>query len=132
MTISERVFSRLKELSMSQVRFSEKTGIRQSTISEWKKKNSNPTSDKIMIICQTLNVTPEWLLSGVDGAASRGKKQDYYVVEKESDLGGLICDYNQLNGLNQGRLLGYARALVHLTKELQDGEMPLEIQKVNK
>ena len=77
MTISERVFSRLKELSMSQIRFSEKTGIRQSTISEWKKKNSNPTSDKIMIICQTLNVTPEWLLSGVDGAASRGKKQDY-------------------------------------------------------
>ena len=37
MTISERIFEKLKGLSMSQKEFSEKTGIKQSTISEWKK-----------------------------------------------------------------------------------------------
>ena len=52
MTISERIFEKLNELSMSQKEFSEKTGINQSTISEWKKNHTNPTS--------------EWLLSGID------------------------------------------------------------------
>ena len=40
--------------------------IRQSTISEWKKNHTNPSSEKIMVICNVLGVTPEWLLSGTD------------------------------------------------------------------
>ena len=47
--------------------------IQQSTISEWKKNRTNPSSDKILAICRTLDVPPEWLLSGVDPAAGRGK-----------------------------------------------------------
>ena len=66
MTISERIFERLAQLGMSQKQFSESTGILQSTISEWKKKKTNPTSEKIMVICQVLGVTPEWLLSGIE------------------------------------------------------------------
>ena len=37
MTISNRIFERLKELDMSQQEFSKRTGILPSTISEWKK-----------------------------------------------------------------------------------------------
>ena len=80
MTISERVFERLKQISMTQKEFAEKSGIKESTISEWKKNKTNPSSDKILSICRTLDVTPEWLLSGVDPAASRGKTQEYYVI----------------------------------------------------
>lgn len=72
MTISNRIFDRLKELRMSQKEFSESTGISQSTISEWKSKRTNPTSEKIMIICKTLQVTPEWLLSGSENMGERG------------------------------------------------------------
>ena len=67
MTIGDRIFDRLKEIGMTQKEFSEKTGISQSTISEWKSKRTNPTSEKIMIICDTLKVTPEWILSGYTG-----------------------------------------------------------------
>ena len=49
MTISERLFKRMKAIGMSQKTFSEKTGIAQSTISEWKKKKTNPTSEKIIM-----------------------------------------------------------------------------------
>ena len=66
MTISERIFERLRQLSMTQKEFAESSGIQQSTISEWKKKKTNPSSDKILAICKTLDVSPEWLLSGVD------------------------------------------------------------------
>ena len=65
MTISDRIFERLRQLNISQKEFSEETGISQSTISEWKSKGTNPTSEKIMIICNVVNVTPEWLLSGI-------------------------------------------------------------------
>ena len=52
---------------MTQKEFAELTGIKQSTISEWKKNHTNPTSDKIMSICNVLDVSPEWLLSKVGG-----------------------------------------------------------------
>ena len=38
MTISDRIFERLRQLNISQKEFSEETGISQSTISEWKSK----------------------------------------------------------------------------------------------
>ena len=42
--------------------FSKATGIAQSTISDWKRKKTNPSADKIMIICNVLKVTPYELL----------------------------------------------------------------------
>ena len=74
MTIGDRIFERLGEIGMTQKEFSEKTGISQSTISEWKSKRTNPTSEKIMIICDTLNVTPEWILSGSSKTGNRGNE----------------------------------------------------------
>ena len=110
MTISERVFERLKQLSMTQKEFSEKTGILPSTISEWKKNGTNPSSEKIMPVCEALGVTPEWLLSGVDPVRSRGKNRDYYTVKKDTDMGRLIEYYNRLEPAYRERVMGYAEA----------------------
>ena len=54
MTIGDRIFERLKQLNMTQKEFSENAGIKESTISEWKKRKTNPTVDKIMDICNVL------------------------------------------------------------------------------
>ena len=56
---------------MSQKEFSEKTGIAQSSISDWKRKKTNPVSEKILIICSVLDITPYELLGGTDGVGSR-------------------------------------------------------------
>ena len=111
MTISERIFERLRQLSMTQKEFAESTGILQSTISEWKKNKTNPSSDKILTICTALDVTPEWLLSGVDPAASRGKNQLYYVIDVNTESGHLIAEFNKLDKSRRDRLIGYAAAL---------------------
>ena len=111
MTISERIFERLKQLSMTQKEFSEKTAILPSTISEWKKNKTNPSSDKILSICRALDVTPEWLLSGIDPAASRGKNQLYYVIDTKTETGLLIAEFNKLNKSSRDRVLGYVSAL---------------------
>ena len=117
MTISERVFERLKQISMSQKEFSERTGIKQSTISEWKKNKTNPSSDKILGICQVLDVSPQWLLSGVDPAASRMNNHEYYVIDSNTDIGSLIAKFNQLDKSSRERLMGYITALLSMTKD---------------
>ncbi len=110
-TISDRVFERISQLGMTQKDFSLATGIKQSTISEWKAKGTNPSSDKIMPICKTLKVSPEWLLSGVDTTRKRGSKQEFLVIDKKSDLGILVEQYKSLDTGARGRIMGYIAAM---------------------
>ena len=112
MTISDRIFEKLNQLNMTQRMFSEETGISQSTISEWKSKKTNPTSEKILIICNVLNVTPEWLLSGIENSGTKGNNMDWYVIDKNTEMGSIIKTYHAMDGKQRERLLGYMEALV--------------------
>ena len=116
MTISDRIFDKLNQIEMSQKTFSEKTGISQSTISEWKSKRTNPTSEKIMIICSVLGVTPEWLLSGIENTGDRGNKSSWYVIDKNTEMGNMISRYHKMDEKQRERLLGYMEAIITLTK----------------
>lgn len=111
MLIRDRIFNKLEELDMTQKEFSRKTGIAESTISDWRKKRTNPTAEKIMIICKVLEVTPEWLLSGIEAQGERGNLQKWLVVDARTDTGRLVAYYNAMDGAAQARLLGYAEAL---------------------
>ena len=111
MTVSEKIFEILNERGMSQKEFSEKTGISQSSISDWKRKKTNPVSEKIMIIWQALNVTSEELLSGTEGTGSRSNPSDRYVIEKKIELGQFITDYQDLSEKDRNRLNGCLRAM---------------------
>ena len=62
MIISERIFLIMERQSINQLELSKKTGIAQSTIADWKRLKTNPSADKIMIICEALNVSPEYIL----------------------------------------------------------------------
>ena len=116
MTISERIFKKLRQIKMSQKDFSDKTGISQSTISEWKSKGTNPTSEKIMIICKVLGVTPEWLLSGSHNTGARGNELPWYVVDKDTEIGELITDYNNMDENRRNMLRGYMVALKQINR----------------
>lgn len=111
MLIRDRIFNKLEELKMTQKEFSEKTGIPQSTISDWRKKRTNPTAEKIMIICKVLDVTPEWLLSGIEAQGKRGNPQKWFAIDADTSLGKLVMEYNRMDAGMQERLLGYAEAL---------------------
>ena len=114
MTISERIFELLDKRGMSQKEFSEKTGIAQSSISDWKRKKTNPVSEKILIICNVLDVTPYELLGGTDGVGSRSNPSDMILIDKNSEYGSAIMDFLALDRGNQGRLLGYLKALTEI------------------
>ena len=116
MTISDRIFEKLKQIKMSQKDFSEATGISQSTISEWKSQKTNPTSEKILIICNVLEVTPEWLLSGIENTGERGNNSEWYIIDKNTDMGILIKSFHEMDEYQRGRLMGYIEALNNLKR----------------
>ena len=114
MTISEKIFDLIKERGMTQKEFAQKTGISQSSISDWKRKKTNPVSEKILIICETLKVTPYELLSGTDGEGKRSNRADLLLLEKGSEEGQLIMEYMSMDQDARGRILGYIKALKEL------------------
>ena len=88
---------KLKEKGMSQKEFSQKTGIAESSISDWKKKHTNPVSDKILIICEVLDISPYELLSGAEHIGTRSRDNQTYVFAKDTELGMVVETYQQLD-----------------------------------
>ena len=52
-TISDKIFELLKEKGMSQKEFAQRTGIAESSISDWKKKRTNPVSEEFTLVSGT-------------------------------------------------------------------------------
>ena len=114
MVISDRVFALLKEKGMSQKEFSERTGIPQSTISDWKRKNVNPASDKIMIICEVLEISPSALLTGVGDDTY--VIPEHIIIDKEGSEFRLVSGYRELDDKKKERLIGYLEAMLEFSK----------------
>ena len=96
---------------MTQAEFAKQVGIATSTISEWKKRKTNPTADKIMDICNVLQITPEQLLTG----KGIEDEENITVTSREScftpyDI-QLVQDYHGLKEEQQERLMAYMEAL---------------------
>ncbi|MBR1524684.1 MAG: helix-turn-helix transcriptional regulator [Lachnospiraceae bacterium] len=105
MIISERIFELLDEREITQQDFAKATGISQSTISDWKRKKTNPSSDKILKICEVLGVSPNELLQ------NNKEELDYIFVSKGTEKYELVMGYEKLNRRSKDRLLGYLDAL---------------------
>ena len=114
MIISERIFHLMEQRKMSQKEFSERTGISPSTISDWKRKRTNPASDKIMLICDVLDVTPYELLSGIE--KKKYTQMDYVIVDKASEDYVFLEDMRSLDSKRRERLAGYLQALKDMGK----------------
>lgn len=111
MTISERILKVLKDRNMTQADFAKQVGIAPSAISEWKKRKTNPAADKIMDICNVLQITPEQLLTGrgiedeeTIAAASPESRFTPYDIQ-------LIEDYHGLKEEQKKRLMAFMEAL---------------------
>ena len=91
MQIGERIYKYLEEKGMSQAEFVSRTGISQSTVSDWKIKKNNPSADKIMVICKALDI--------------------YAYVDKDSKEYTLIETYQELSDDAKLKLERYMEAL---------------------
>ncbi|ADL35558.1 HTH domain-containing protein [Butyrivibrio proteoclasticus B316] len=117
MIISERIFKILEQRGISQSAFGKMVGLSGSTISDWKTKKTNPSADKIMTICDALDITPEQLLTGkgIDGDFDEysSRELDFSFHDKE-----IILEYHKLSIDQQKRFERYLKTL----KKLDDLE----------
>lgn len=114
MTIGERLFSIMKEKNISMPELSRMTGISRHTIFDWQRRNTNPGSDKIMVICEALQITPEELLIG--------KQRNDAPIDHDASVSvdgieiDLVKEYQELSETKKKRLLAYMNMLQN-TKE---------------
>ena len=108
MTISQRIFSILTEKKLKQKDLAEYVGISTSAISDWKKKNTNPSAENLSAIADFLNVSLRFLLTGEERIES---------IKLSDDIKELISYYNTLDERSKGKILGKAETLAELTAE---------------
>ena len=66
----ERIFNLLKEKGITQSALADKIGVRQATISDWKRKKTTPSADTIGLIAEILGVSTDYLITGKEYAPS--------------------------------------------------------------
>lgn len=106
MTISQRIFSILKEKKLKQKDMADYTGISTSAISAWNKNNTNPAAESISTIADFLGVSIEYLLTGEEKA----------IILKDDEK-ELLTYYKKLPEKDRQRLIGRASALADLYEE---------------
>ena len=79
-----RLKSIMSERKITQSELSKRTGIRQSSISDWLNDRYEPKQDKIYLIAQALGVSPSWLL-GYDETTSN-QTEGYYVDPETAEF----------------------------------------------
>lgn len=113
MTISERIFVLVKKKKMTQQEFAKRVGIANSTVSEWKNKNISPSTDKIMNICEVLDITADQLLSGrgIDDGMKEGFEDASELTPTDRKI---IVAFHGMQEEQKKRLLVYIETLVKL------------------
>ena len=89
--MSTQFINRLKavmaEHKITQTELAKRTGIRQSSISDWLNNRYEPKQDKVYILANALNVSPAWLLgyddSNIPPVQSIPEKKDGYYTDPE-------------------------------------------------
>lgn len=64
MTICERIFDIIEEKRLKASELAKKLEIKQSVISNWKKRNTNPPIEYSVVICEFLEISLEYLITG--------------------------------------------------------------------
>lgn len=109
MTISKRLFHIMDNKRISIPELSRLTGISKPTIYDWKKKNTNPGADKIMILCEALKISPVRLLTGKDDDNKEVTVSGENIQEFKTDKITIevIKEINKMSVAQKKRLLDF-------------------------
>ena len=113
MTIGERLFKIMNEKNISMPELSRMTGISRHTIFDWQRRNTNPGADKIMVICEALQITPEELLIGKQD--NENPEYDHSIITDDIEM-QIMKECHDLSEAKKKRLLAYVSMLQN-TKE---------------
>ena len=111
MTIGERLFKIMNEKNISMPELSRMTGISRHTIFDWQRRNTNPGADKIMVICEVLQITPEELLVGKQN--DEMSEYDHVINTNVIEM-QIMKECQDLSEAKKKRLLAYVSMLQNM------------------
>jgi len=107
MTVSQKIFEIMRENHITQAQLSKGTGISPSTISDWKKKNTSPSSDKISVIADFLGIPVADLLGAEAGDVVSSGSNNNIQNGNNNNIEITACDYD----INEKKLIEKFREL---------------------
>lgn len=85
-----RLKSIMKERKITQTELAKRTGIRQSSISDWLNDRYEPKQDKVYIIAKALNVSPAWLLGYDENIPTNEQTTNYYLDAETAEYAEML------------------------------------------
>jgi transcriptional regulator with XRE-family HTH domain len=85
-----RLKSVMKERKITQTELAKRTGIRQSSISDWLNDRYEPKQDKVYIIAKALNVSPAWLLGYDENIPTNEQSSNYYLDAETAEYAEML------------------------------------------
>lgn len=85
-----RLKSIMKERKITQTELAKRTGIRQSSISDWLNDRYEPKQDKVYIIAKALNVSPAWLLGYDENIPTNKQSSNYYLDAETAEYAEML------------------------------------------
>lgn len=115
----------LHSRGISAYKFCKETGVSQSTISTWKKKNSKCGMDLAEIVANYFGVAIDYLMNGED-TKTEITNQGYYIDEETARTAQEIYNNDKIlfdvyNTVDKERLVDFAKKLAELRK-IEEGE----------
>ena len=87
MTICERMFEIIEHKQLKTADLAKKLNIRQSVITNWKKRNTNPPIEYILVICEFLGITVEEFITGLPDQKLSAKEKELIEAYQRADAG---------------------------------------------
>lgn len=104
--IDKRLKELRKELGLTQQEFADKLGIKRNTIATYEAGKSKPSDSAIVLICNTFNVSIDWLRNG---------SGEMFLPDAGDELEALAKKYNY-----SAALAVFVEKLVNLSPEKKD------------
>ncbi|MGX8710301.1 MAG: helix-turn-helix domain-containing protein [bacterium] len=123
MTIGDRVKFLRKELDLTQAAFAEKIGLKATAIGLYESNDRTVTERSIVTICQTFNVSEEWLR---DGIGEMFTEPEYFSLDEYAKNKGLtaleldiIRSYMELDPATRSSLMNLFKTVFkqHVSEE---------------
>lgn len=91
MTLHERIKEKMRQLNLSKAELARKTDIPYSTVDNWFKRNSYPSSEIIENLAKALNTSSEWIITGKEPEAVQTEDVQellnyYYAANQEGKI----------------------------------------------
>ena len=80
----------MNERGITQTELAKRTGIRQSSISDWLNDRYEPKQDKVYIIAKALNVSPAWLLGYDEDIPTNELNTNYYLDAETAEYAEML------------------------------------------